>query len=96
MKNLQVPWSNNRPSRKELRSTILRSLEPKSTREATERAIKILDSKYEKADLNKIVDSAENLNQTQKQMLLQLLKQYEALFDGTLGRWRTTPVKIEL
>ena len=71
-------------------------MEPKSTREATERAIKILDSKYEKADLNKIVDNAENLNQTQKQMLLQLLKQYEALFNGTLGRWRTTSVKIEL
>ena len=29
-------------------------------------------------------------------MLLKLLKQYETLFDGTLGRWNTTPVNIEL
>ena len=29
-------------------------------------------------------------------MLLKLLKQYEELFDGTLGKWKTAPVKIEM
>ena len=58
--------------------------------------VKILDSKYEKANLNKIVEAANNLDANQKQMLLKLLKQYETLFDGTLGRWNTTPVNIEL
>ena len=29
-------------------------------------------------------------------MLLKLLRKYEALFDGTLGRWNTTPVNITL
>ena len=58
--------------------------------------VKILDSKCEKANLNKIVEDANNLDANQKQMLLKLLKQYETLFDGILGRWRTIPVNIEL
>ena len=58
--------------------------------------VKILDSKYEKADLNEIVAGAKNLDKNQKQMLLKLLTQYETLFDGTLGRWNTTPVNIKL
>ena len=58
--------------------------------------VKILDSKYEKANLEEIVANAKNLDEDQKQMLLKLLKQYETLFDGTLGRWNTTPVNIEL
>jgi hypothetical protein len=28
--------------------------------------------------------------------LLRLLQKYEALFDGTLGKWNTDPVNIEL
>ena len=79
-----------------LSSTILRSIEPKSTKEATERVVKILDSKYEKVNLNEIVANAKNLDEDQKQMLLKLLKQYKTLFDGTLGRWNTTLVNIEL
>ena len=58
MKNFQGLWKKDHPSKKELWSTILRSSEPKSTKEATERTIKILESKYKKADLNKIVDNA--------------------------------------
>ena len=96
MKNFQRIWKNDHPSKKELRSTILRSIEPKSTKEATERVVKILDSKYEKANLKEIVANAKNLDEDQKHMLLKLLKQYETLFDGTLGRWNTTPVNIEL
>ena len=40
MKNFQRIWKDNHPSKKELRSTILCSIEPKSTREATERVVK--------------------------------------------------------
>ena len=84
MKNFQRIWKDNHPLKKELRSTILCSIEPKSTKEATERVVKILDSKYEKANLDEIVANAKNLDEDQKQMLLKLLKQYEILFDGTL------------
>ena len=96
MKNFQRIWKNDHPLKKELRSTILRLIEPKTTKEATERVVKILDSKYEKANLNKIVEGAKNLDKDQKQILLKLLMQYKTLFDGTLGRWNTTPVNIEL
>ena len=58
MKNFQRIWKDNHPLRKELRSIILCSIEPRSTREATERVVKILDSKYEKANLDKIVANA--------------------------------------
>ena len=95
MKSFAKIWQNEHPTRKELKATVLRSVEPKSTKEATDRVIKILDSKYEKADLNKVVEDAETLNRDQKRMLLKLLKQYEKLFDGTLGKWRTNPVEIE-
>ena len=95
MKSFSNIWKDKHPTRKELQATILRSVEPKATKEATERVVKILDSKYEKADLNKIVDDANNLNRQQKQKLLKLLKQFETLFDGTLGKWKTKPVKIE-
>ena len=71
-------------------------MEPKWTKEATERVVKILDSNYEKADLAKVVDDANNLDKTQKRMLLKLLKQFEPLFDGTLGRWNTAPVIIKM
>ena len=75
MKNFQRIWKDDHPSKKELRSTILRLIELRSTRKATERVVKILDSKYEKANLNKIVEGAKNLDKNQKQMLLKLLIQ---------------------
>ena len=96
MKNFQSIRGNDLTSKKELKSIILRLNEPKSTRDSTQRVIKILDSKYEKADLDQIVKSLTNLNKIQKSMLLKLLRKYEALFDGTLGRWNTTSVNITL
>ena len=96
MKSFLNIWKNKHPTRKELQATILWSMEPKSTKEATKRIVKILDSKYEKAHLFKIVGDANNLNNTQKLMLSKILKQFEPLFDGTLGRWNTAPVIIEM
>ena len=96
MKNFQSIKENHLTSKKELKSIILRSNEPKSTKDSTQRVIKILDSKYEKTDPDQIVKSLTNLNKIQKSMLLKLLRKSEALFDGTLGRWNTTPVNITL
>ena len=57
---------------------------------------KILNAKYEKADLEKVVSSYDHLNTTDKTKLLQLLQHYESLFDGTLGTWRGSAYDIEL
>jgi hypothetical protein len=54
---------------------------------------RILDAKYKKADLQSIVrDNCKHLSANQQKKLLQLLKEYEPLFDGTLGDWKNKPV----
>jgi len=71
--------------------------EPIATQEATERIVRILNSKYKKADLDQeVAAGAEELDKPQQQKLLSLLKDFEDLFDGTLGNWNTEPIDIEL
>ena len=72
-------------------------MEPQSTQDATKRATWILDAKYSKADLQSVVrDNCKQLSANQQKKLLQLLKKYELLFDGTLGDWKTKPVSFQL
>jgi hypothetical protein len=73
------------------------AMEPQSTQDATKRVTRILDAKYKKADLQAIVrDNCKHLSADQQKKLLQLLKKYESLFDGTLGDWKTKPVSFQL
>jgi hypothetical protein len=72
-------------------------MEPQSTQDATKRAMQILDAKYSKADLQSVVrDNCKHLSADQQKKLLQLLKKYESLFDGTLGDWKTKPASFQL
>ena len=64
--------------------------------DSTTRLKKILDAKYEKADIPEIVQSSIHLKEDQKAKLEELLIKYEALFDGTLGQWKGPPINIEL
>jgi hypothetical protein len=60
------------------------AMELQSTQDTTKRAMQILDAKYNKADLQSVVrDNCKNLRTDQQQKLLQLLKKYESLLDGT-------------
>ena len=60
--------------------------EPHSTHEATQRVVHILDTKYEKADLQSVVSAnCTHLSLPDQNKLLELLTEYEELFDGTLG-----------
>ncbi len=57
----------------------------------------VLDSKYKKADLQSIVrDNCKHLSADQQKKLMQLLKKYETLFDGTFGDWKTKLVSFQL
>ncbi len=57
----------------------------------------ILDAKYEKADLQSVVSAnCTHLSLPDQNKLLELLTEYEELFDGTLGDWNTEPVSFEL
>ena len=62
----------------------------------TKRMKKILDANYEKADLNKIVDNLKYLDKNKQTKLLNLLKKYEPMFDGALGKYTGSTYKIEL
>ena len=65
--------------------------------EATQQVVHILDTKYEKADLQSVVSANCTHQSLQKQKkLLELLTKFEELFDGTLGDWNTEPVSFEL
>ena len=82
---------------KKLHKSFREFLEPTSTREATSRAVEILDANYEKADLSKIIyDTCNHLTVLQKHNLLRTLLNYKELFDGTLGDWQTEPVSFRL
>ena len=63
---------------------------------STTRVKRILDAKYEKANLNATVSNYEHLEANEKSTLLTLLRKYETLFDGTLGKWTGDPYHIEL
>jgi hypothetical protein len=69
------------------------AMELQSTQDATKLVTRILDAKYQKADLQSIVrDNCKHLSANQQKKLLRLLTKYESLFDGTLGDWKTKPV----
>ena len=70
--------------------------DPSNVEEASDRMKRILDAKYEKANLNLLVKEATYLNKCEQDTLLKLLKKYESLFDGTLGKWIGRPYNVEL
>jgi hypothetical protein len=56
-----------------------------------------LDANYEKADLQAVVGSTEpHLSLHKKSKLLELLIEFEELFNGTTCDWKTEPVSFEL
>ena len=57
---------------------------------------KVLDAKYEQADLKEICCNQDQLSTAEQQKLLQLLNKCATLFDGTLGQWTGTQVNLEL
>src|SRR5687767_15876468 len=61
-----------------------------------ERIQLILNAKYCKADLNKLVKECEQLRKEEQEKLLALLQKYEHLFDGTVGTWKTAPAELFL
>ncbi len=72
--------------------------ESKSVTDASDRVKRILDAKYEAADLDNVIaaQSGMDLNNEQRQALRSLLGRYQSLLDGTLGKWSSSPVHIEL
>ncbi len=80
-----------------LRENTCFAQEPISTRSATKPMVKILDAKYEKADLPAIIkENCSHLTAAKREKLLSVLLKFKPLFDGTLGDWKLLPVSFEL
>ena len=65
-------------------------------KDMSERHIRILDADYHRADLNQVTAAAVHLTPEEQKRLNFLLKRYEYLFDGSLGKWKSRPIDIEL
>jgi hypothetical protein len=70
--------------------------ESMAVEEHTNRIKKILDAEYSATDLEKVSSSQSHLEVEKQQKLLALLRKFEDLFDGTLGKWNKEPIKLEL
>ena len=74
----------------------MQTTEPASTIEATEILVKIIDSNYAKAEIKQVDDNSTHMNAEEITQLLRLIKYFEELFDGTLVKWDTDPINLEL
>eukprot|EP00957_Ditylum_brightwellii_P181010 13789985-Ditylum_brightwellii.AAC.1 len=83
-------------TKEDLFSNFMAVVKSEAVQAATKRTTKILDAKYEMADLEKLVmEECPHLNKWEMELLLALLRDYETLFDGTLGNFKTSPVSLE-
>jgi hypothetical protein len=64
--------------------------------EAADRIQSILEAKYEKANLKEICNKSIHLDTEEQELLFQLLRRYEELFNGQLGQWAGDDYKINL
>ncbi len=80
-----------------LRENTCFAQEPISTCSATKLMVKILDAKYEKADLPAIIrENCSHLTANNREKLLLMLLKFELLFDSTSGDWKLPSVSFEL
>jgi hypothetical protein len=95
MQNINYLQGSSTPHSLKLNHSL--AMELQSTQDATKCVTWILDAKYKKADIQAIVrGNCKHLSADLQKKLLQLLKKYELLFDGTLGDWKTKPVSFQL
>ena len=86
---ISVPGQTDLTSRG-MPEVLMKNAEPVSTREDTERPVKILNITYAKENLTQVSNNATQLNAEEINKLLRLLKYFEELFDGTLEDIRHT------
>lgn len=96
---LLIEWDGNELPMKPIDGTIENSYhiqEATAAEESFERIKRILDAKYEPANLEKIAAESSHLNKEEQAKLLKLLQEYDTLFDGTLGHWQGEEYDIKL
>jgi hypothetical protein len=59
-------------------------------------AADITEAKYEKMDIDKVVENQKHLTEKQKKELTELLNNYTTLFNGNLGKYPHKKVHLEV
>ena len=70
--------------------------DPQIVVDANERLKKILDAKYEAADLREICREQTELTPEEQDQLHDMLNKHRPVFDGTLGTWNGSKVQVSL
>ena len=70
--------------------------DPSAVEAETKRIIDILDVKYEAANLSQVAKEIPNISKEDRKEIFALLKKYEILFNGQLGKWTGPPHTIHL
>ena len=95
----EVHWDNASIPFKDMTKDVMESFyvdEPEAVRESMDRVKKILDNDYGEADLHDVARSQKHLTREEQDKLEELLRKYQDLFDGTLGRWTQPDYHLEL
>jgi len=99
--NASIPMKNYETLQQQLNKTTAflwseETHETKALKTTSDRIKRILEAKYDKANLQEVVTDCDYLTIEEQEKLLQVLQKHEHLFDGTLGSWDTHPYNIEL
>ena len=87
----------NKNKRNKLHAIFQLVIEPKTVQQATEMVSGTLDASYEKANLVEVVKKhCCHLSKDRREEILNLLLQFEDLFDGTLGEFHTNLAHLDL
>jgi hypothetical protein len=70
--------------------------EPEHIHAANKRQTCILEANYKAANLSEIIKCISTIDDIEKNNILGLLRKYEHLFNGTLGNFETSEVKLKL
>ena len=69
---------------------------PPAVQAETKRINEILDAKYEPANLKQVTKDIPELSKEDRDEIYRILKKYEVLFDGRLGKYNGPPHTIHL
>ena len=95
-----VRWDDQEISQRPHNTTIEEMMnmikDPPAVEAETKRISDILDAKYQPADLKEVVKDIPDISKEDRQEIFKLLKKYEILFNGQLGKWVGPPHTIHL
>ena len=91
--SVYITYKTVKPEESFINSYVGKCFESDSAISSTRIMIRILGAKYKKANLNNVMaEKYQHLNAAERYRLINILKRFEDLFDGTSGMLNTTSV----